>query len=134
MIFTETPITILINKLLLGFTGTNIADNVYANIGSLLERLQFKEELEEIWWNQFYAQVLPSLVPLSKWTKKVPNREPGDKVLDLEPLTLPVQRTVIILSLGEIIVVNAETNDDVTVSHFSSSPSSLPPSMVTQTE
>ena len=72
---------ISVNQLLLGRTGTSIASIRYANAGSALERLEFKEVLENVWWKQFYAQVFPSLDPLSKWKETYPNRKVGDVVL-----------------------------------------------------
>ena len=157
--------TITLNQFLLGRTGTHVAENVYDDSGSPLERLQFKEELETMWWNQFYVQVLPSLVPLAKWTTKFPNRKPGDIVLvyypeikkglyrmarvvqvypdssgkvrtvlvhmrprqklsdgkvkylakDLEPMTLPVHRTVLILPMEETIMSEQRSDENVSV-------------------
>ena len=73
------PLTV--NQLLLGRTTTNISTADYRQDGSSLERLEFCEELETTWWRQFHAQVLPMLVPLSKWKQEYPNRKVGDIVL-----------------------------------------------------
>ena len=77
--FTFHPLTV--NQLLLARTGTSIASVDYSMGGNALERLEFREELENVWWNQFYSQVLPSLVPCSKWKDEFPNRMVGDIVL-----------------------------------------------------
>ena len=45
------PITV--NQLLLGRTRTNISNLKYAEVGSSLERLEYREEVESVWWNQF---------------------------------------------------------------------------------
>ena len=73
------PLTV--NQLLLARTGTSIASVDYQAGGNAMERLEFREELENVWWNQFYSQVLPSLVPCQKWKDEYPNRMVGDIVL-----------------------------------------------------
>ena len=72
------PITV--NQLLLGRTATNIASIDYGPAGKTLERLEYREEVETVWWNQFSAQVLPTLVPFTRWKEEYPNREVGDIV------------------------------------------------------
>ena len=107
--------------------------------------------METAWWSQFNSQVLPTLVPFTKWKKQFPNREVGDIVLvhypglkkvdyrlakvskvmpddkgivrtmevlmrprdkrtdgsrryihkDLEPMTVPVQRTALLMPSSE---------------------------------
>ena len=143
------PLTV--NQLLLGRTGTTIASQDYQAAGGSLERLQYREEVETVWWNQFNNQVLPTLVPFTKWKTQYPNREVGDIVLihypglkkaeyrlakvskvmpdnqgsvrtmevlmrprdkrtdksvrythkDLEPMTVPVQRTALLMPRSE---------------------------------
>ena len=145
------PITV--NQLLLGRTTTNIASIDYSPAGRALERLEYREEVETAWWSQFSAQVLPTLVPFTRWKDEYPNREVGDivfvhypglkkaeyrmgkvsKVLpdkqgkvrtlevmmrpkdkrtdgsvryipkDLETMTVPVQRTALLMPRSEVI-------------------------------
>ena len=66
------PITV--NQLLL--TTTNIASIDYSPAGKTQER--YREEVETVWWNQFSAQVLPTIVPFTRWKEEYPNREVGD--------------------------------------------------------
>ena len=73
------PLTV--NQLLLGRTTTSISSQDYQAAGSPLERLQYREEVEAVWWNQFSIQVLPTLVPFTKWKDQYPNRQVGDIVL-----------------------------------------------------
>ena len=144
------PITV--NQLLLGRTTTNIASIDYQSAGSALERLEYREEVETAWWSQFSAQVLPTLVPFTRWKEEYPNREVGDIVFvhypglkkaeyrmgkvsqvmpdkngrvrtvevlmrpkdkrtdgsvrythkDLEPMTVPVQRTALLMPSTEV--------------------------------
>ena len=143
------PLTV--NQLLLGRTTTTIASQDYQAAGSPLERLQYREEVETVWWSQFSSQVLPTLVPFTKWKTQYPNRQVGDIVLihypglkkaeyrlakvskvmpddkgcvrtmevlmrprdkrtdkslrythkDLEPMTVPVQRTALLMPCSE---------------------------------
>ena len=168
------PITV--NQILLGRTTTNISSIDYQSAGSALERLEYREEVETAWWNQFAAQVLPTLIPFTKWKEEYPNREVGDIVLvhypglkkaeyrmgkvskvmpdkqgkvrtvevmmrpkdkrtdgsvrythkDLEPMTLPVQRTALLMPSAE---VSANTPDLTTA--FTSISASMGPSDTT---
>ena len=168
------PITV--NQILLGRTTTNISSIDYQSAGSALERLEYREEVETAWWNQFAAQVLPTLVPFTKWKEEYPNREVGDIVFvhypglkkaeyrmgkvskvmpdkqgkvrtvevmmrpkdkrtdgsvrythkDLEPMTLPVQRTALLMPTAE---VSANTPDHT--SAFTSISASMGPSDTT---
>ena len=170
------PLTV--NQLLLGRTTTTISAQDYQAAGSPLERLQYREEVETVWWNQFSIQVLPTLVPFTKWKEQYPNREVGDIVLihypglkkseyrlakvskvmpdtkgnvrtmevlmrprdkrtdksirythkDLEPMTVPVQRTALLMPCSEIpptqpALTSASTNLNRTNPTSNSNPS-----------
>ena len=166
--YTFHPITV--NQILLGRTSSTISSQDYQLAGSPLERLQYREEVETAWWNQFSSQVLPTLVPFTKWKKQFPSREVGDIVLihypglkkadyrlarvskvmpddkgnvrtmevlmrpkdkrtdgsrryihkDLEPMTVPVQRTALLMPCSE---VQAQSDLTTASTHLQLTPS-----------
>ena len=81
--YTYHPITV--NQLLLGRTTTDLSSVKYKEDGNTMERLDFKEEIESVWWAQFSVQVLPTLVPLTRWKESYPNRQVGDLVYVVYP-------------------------------------------------
>ena len=70
------------NDLLLGRNrvGVVIGDK-YAENDNVPLRLQFIEELETLWWQQWLRQVFPSLVPYKRWKTEHRNVRIGDVVL-----------------------------------------------------
>ena len=70
--------------------------------------LQFKEEVEQTWWSQFIVQVLPHLVPITKWNDTYPNREVGDIVLVVYPGMKKAE-----YRLGKVVKVLPDRNGNV---------------------
>ena len=70
------------NDLLLGRTrAKSLSAGMYANSDDLPVRLQFLEDLETLWWEQWLREVFPSLLPFRKWKAEFRNLQVGDIVL-----------------------------------------------------
>ena len=74
-----TPLTP--NMMLLGRANTDIPLKSYEDTVAPLARLEYVEEIEALWWNQFKCQDFAALVPTYKWQNEKRNMEVGDIVL-----------------------------------------------------
>ena len=68
------------NQLLLGKTDDEAPPLDYDETDSHTARLAYVSAVYGAWWNAWYQQVLPTLVPYKKWRKEVRNLEVGDIV------------------------------------------------------
>ena len=73
------PITPM--HLLLGRATVEVPDIVYQTITSITGRLRFMEALKKEFWDKWFVQVFPNLVPTYRWKKQYRNVQEGDVVL-----------------------------------------------------
>ena len=76
------------NQLLLGTTDDNAPPMDYDHSDNLTARLSYVTEVYNSWWDSWYLQVLPTLVPCKKWRKEVRNLEVGDIVFLYYPSSI----------------------------------------------
>ena len=69
------------NDLLLGRAHNKSPDVKYDTGETLTRRQEVMEELTDAWWESWYKQVFPSLVPYPKWAVKLREVRQGDVVL-----------------------------------------------------
>ena len=68
------------NQLLLGRSDDNSSLLNYDESDKLTARLAYISGVYDSWWNAWYKQVLPTLVPFRKWKREVRNLQVGDVV------------------------------------------------------
>jgi len=70
------------NDLLLGRNKVPVkCGDVYGENDNIPLRLQFLEDLEKLWWQQWIRDVFPSLLPYRRWKTEFRNLKVGDIVL-----------------------------------------------------
>ena len=69
------------NHLLLGKSEGEVPPLDYIDTGKHTERLAYVSEVYASWWKAWIEQVLPSLMPISKWKKRAKNLVVGDVVM-----------------------------------------------------
>ena len=55
--------------------------DIYGENDNIPLRLQFLEDLETLWWQQWLRDVFPSLLPYRRWKTQFRNLQVGDVVL-----------------------------------------------------
>ena len=68
------------NQLLLGKTDDEAPPLDYDDTDKHTARLAYVSAVYGAWWNAWYQQVLPTLVPFKKWRKEMRNLEVDDIV------------------------------------------------------
>ena len=68
------------NQLLLGRTGDEAPPLDYDETDSYTARLAYVSAVYGAWWDAWYKQVLPSLIPFRKWRSEARNIQVGDIV------------------------------------------------------
>ena len=69
------------NDLLLQRTRNLVPGVQYSDDDSITRRQQYMREVEQLWWDQWTAQVLPHLVPFKRWKTDHRDVQVGDIVL-----------------------------------------------------
>ena len=76
------------NQLLLGKTDDDAPPLDYEEDDKLTARLAYVSSVYDAWWRAWYSQVLPTLVPCTRWRKEVRNIEVGDIVFMFYPSSI----------------------------------------------
>ena len=80
--FSEDDIVALTpNDLLLQRARDNLGDLEFDTTDNLTRRQETMKELEDIWWKQWFTQVLPHLAPYKRWKHEFRSPRVGDIVL-----------------------------------------------------
>ena len=69
------------NQLLLGRSEGNVPPLDYQFGDKFTERLAYVSQVYDAWWKAWIEQVLPSLMPISRWHKRAKNLQKGDVVM-----------------------------------------------------
>ena len=77
----EDYLAITPNDLLFGRSQNTVPGIQYAESDSVVKRQEFMKEVEDLWWNQWFVQAFPLLVPFRKWQTEQRNVARGDIVL-----------------------------------------------------
>ena len=72
------------NHLLLGRASIYIPEGNYDGSMNLTRRMKYINEIVQQFWNKWYVNVFPSLVPQYRWHKKYRNIKVGDVVLIMD--------------------------------------------------
>ena len=76
------------NQLLLGHTDDDAPALDYEEDDRLTARLAYVSGVYAAWWQAWYQQVLPNLIPCRKWKSPSKNLQPGDIVFMYYPSSI----------------------------------------------